>query len=215
MKIYYHYSLEGFSNGYLIGNEKTGKAVIVDPGVMNRELLAHIEKNRYQVDAVLVTHNHASHHNGLKTLLRIYSPKVYAADAELNGRHTMMLQGDGSFVAGGFTVRYFAVPGHSPDSLMFQIDHVLFTGDALSAGRLGETNNMYGKRNLLTHLKNKMMTLSDDIILLPGHGPPSTIGAERIYNCELSRDRLETGHAAVERIAGERLAGVMQEPYCI
>ncbi|HOC29518.1 MAG TPA: MBL fold metallo-hydrolase [Treponemataceae bacterium] len=204
MKIYYHFSREGFSNGYLVGNEKTGKAIVIDPGVMNRELLAHIEQNRYQLEAVLVTHNHASHHNGLKTLLKIYSPKVYAADAELNGRKTTMLQGDGSFSAAGFTVRYFSVPGHSPDSLMFQIEQVLFTGDALSAGRLGETNNVYGKRNLLTHLKNKLMTLSDDLILLPGHGPPTTIGAERMYNCELSRDRIETETAAVERLTGLR-----------
>ena len=204
MKIYYHFSREGFSNGYLVGNEKTGKAIVIDPGVMNRELLAHIEQNRYQLEAVLVTHNHASHHNGLKTLLKIYSPKVYAADAELNGRKTTMLQGDGSFSAAGFTARYFSVPGHSPDSLMFQIEQVLFTGDALSAGRLGETNNVYGKRNLLTHLKNKLMTLSDDLILLPGHGPPTTIGAERMYNCELSRDRIETETAAVERLTGLR-----------
>lgn len=185
MKIYYHYSREGFSNGFLVGNEKTGQAVIIDPGVMNNELLAHIEKNRFKIDAVLVTHNHESHHRGLRTLLRIYSPRVYAADSELRGKKTVLLQGDGTFAAAGFAIRYFAVPGHSPDSLMFQIENVLFTGDALTAGRLGTTNNMYGKRNLLAHLKNKMLNQSDDIIVMSGHGPPSTIGAERLFNSEL------------------------------
>lgn len=185
MKIYYHYSLEGFSNGYLVGNEKTGEALIVDPGVMNRELLEHIEKNRFRIDAVLITHNHVSHHRGLQTLLRIYNPKVYAADAELNGKRTILLQGDGTFAAAGFAVRYLAAPGHSPDSLMYQIEQTLFTGDSLSAGRLGGTNNVYGTRNLKTHLKNKMLNQDDATIILPGHGPPSTIGAERLFNFEL------------------------------
>ena len=185
MKIYYHYSKDGFSNGFIVGNEKTGEAVIIDPGVMNNELLEHIEKNRYKLDAVLVTHNHESHHRGLRPLLRIYSPRVYAADTELKGRKTVLLQGDGTFAAAGFAIRYFAVPGHSPDSLMFQIENVLFTGDAISAGRLGTTNNMYGKRNLLTHLKNKLLSQNDDIIIMSGHGPPSTVGAERLYNAEM------------------------------
>ena len=167
MKIYYHYSRDGFSNGYLVGNETTGEAIIIDPGVMNKEVLAHIETNHFRIQAVLVTHNHASHHRGLQTLLRIYNPKVYAADAELNGKKTVLLQGDGTFAAAGFAVRYYAVPGHSPDSLMFQIEHVLFTGDALSAGRLGQTNNIYGKRNLIAHLHNKLLGQVDSVILMP------------------------------------------------
>lgn len=186
MKIYFHYSLDGFSNGYLVGNEATGEAIVIDPGVMNRELLGHIEENRFSVAAVLVTHNHASHHRGLQTLLRVYNPKVYAADAELNGTKTVLLQGDGSFLAAGFTVRYFAVPGHSPDSLMYQIEKVVFTGDALFAGRLGGTNNVYGKRNLVTHLRSKLLDQNDATIIMPGHGPPSTIGAERLFNAELT-----------------------------
>lgn len=188
MKIYYHYSLEGFSNGYMVGNEKTGEAIIIDPGVMNKELLEHIEKNHFRIDSVLITHNHESHHGGLKTLLRIYNPKVYAADAELNGTQTVLLQGDGTFASAGFAVRYFAVPGHSPDSLMFQIEQVLFTGDSLSAGRLGGTNNAYGTRNLKMHLKNKMLNQDDSIIVMSGHGPPSTIGAERLFNFELMKN---------------------------
>lgn len=194
MKIYYHYSLEGFSNGYLVGNEKTGEAIVIDPGVMNKELLEHIEKNKFRIDAVLVTHNHESHHRGLETLLRIYNPRVYAADAELNGRKTVLLQGDGTFAAAGFAVRYFAAPGHSPDSLMFQIEQVLFTGDALSAGRLGVTNNVYGTRNLKTHLKNKMLSQDDAVIIMPGHGPPSSVGAERLFNFEL----MQVGNDEVE-----------------
>ncbi len=185
MKVYFHYSPHGFSNGYLVGNEKTGEAVIVDPGIMDREVLGHIERNRFWLSAVLVTHNHETHHKGLETLLRIYDPKVYAADDQLAGRKTVLLQGDGTFAAAGFAVRYYAVPGHSPDSVMFQIENVVFTGDALSAGRLGVTNNVYGKRNLLIHLRNKLLSQPDATIVMPGHGPPSTVASERLFNFEL------------------------------
>ncbi len=185
MKIYYHFSREGFSNEYLVGNCETGEAVIIDPGVMNSELLGQIERNKFKIDAVLVTHNHESHHSGLQTLLKIYSPRVYAADSELKGKKTVLLQGDGTFTAAGFSIRYYAVPGHSPDSLMFQIENVVFAGDALSAGRLGTTNNVYGRRNLLAHLKTKLLSMNDEIVVMSGHGPPSTVGAERLFNAEL------------------------------
>lgn len=192
MKIYFHYSADGFSNGYLVGNEKTSEAVMIDPGTMNEKLLSHIEKNRYNLTALLITHNHESHHRGLETMLRVFSPKVYAADAELKGVKTILLQGDGTFAAAGFPIRYYATPGHSPDSLMYQIENVIFCGDALSAGRIGTTNNMYGRRNLVTHLRNKMLSQNDDIILMPGHGPPSTIGAERLFNYELMQNETDS-----------------------
>lgn len=208
MKIWFHYSVEGFSNGYLVANEKTGEAVIVDPGVMNRELLAHIEKYRYKVVAILVTHNHSSHHKGLITLMRIYSPKVYAADAELSGQRTVLLQGDGTFAAAGFAIRYYAVPGHSPDSLMYQIENAIFTGDTISAGKIGTTNNIYGKRNLLTHLKNKLLTQNDNAVLFPGHGPPSTLRAERFFNSELMK-----GSGDETERSGEKFIFVAPEPF--
>ncbi len=200
MKIYYHYSLEGFSNGYLVANEETREAVMIDPGAITPRILEQIEKAPYKLSAVLVTHNHESHHRGLETLLRIYAPRIYAADSELKGIPVTMLQGNGTFLAAGFAIRYYSTPGHSPDSLMYQIEHVLFTGDSLSAGRLGSTNNVYGTRNLKTHLRKKMLNQEDSIILMPGHGPPSTIGAERLYNTELmhSDDNYHKGESEEE-----------------
>ncbi|HHU37394.1 MAG TPA: MBL fold metallo-hydrolase [Treponema sp.] len=205
MKIYFHYSVEGFSNGYLVGNEKTREAVMIDPGLMNQELLSHIEKNKYHLTSVLITHNHESHHSGLETLLRVFNPKVYAADAELKGIKTMILQGDGTFLAAGFPIRYFATPGHSPDSLMYQIKNVIFPGDALSAGRLGTTNNIYGRRNLVAHLRNKLLTQNDDIIVMPGHGPPSTIGAERLFNYELMQNEPDSTESVRHVVVGSSI----------
>ncbi|ULQ59561.1 MBL fold metallo-hydrolase [Brucepastera parasyntrophica] len=190
MKIYFHYSAPGFSNGYIIGNEETGKAIIIDPGIMDSTLLNHIEQNRFLLDAVLITHSHENHFRGLKTLLKIYAPKVYAADTELSGQKTVLLQGDGSFEAADFTIMYYAVPGHSPDSVLYQIGNVVFTGDSITAGLLGDTNNIYGKKNLLNNLQNKLFKQSKELFLFPGHGPPTTLEAERLFNFELIQSSL-------------------------
>ena len=72
MKLYQHYSLYGFANSYLLGDDETKRAVIVDPGEFNAGILNHVERNGFYVSAVLLTHNHIHHVRGLRTLLRIY-----------------------------------------------------------------------------------------------------------------------------------------------
>jgi len=85
MKLYQLYSLYGFSNVYLLGNDARKEALIVDPAEMNVAVLRYIEKNGYRLAAVLVTHNHAHHVRGLKTLLKIYDPTIYAANSQVLG----------------------------------------------------------------------------------------------------------------------------------
>ena len=77
MKIYYHLNSEGFSNTYVVANEKTKDVIIIDPGEMNDEIIEQIEVNEFKLTSVLITHNHKSHVNGLKTMLKIYSPRIF------------------------------------------------------------------------------------------------------------------------------------------
>ena len=185
MKIYHHYSLYGFSNVYLVGNDETKEALVVDPAEMNAALLGHIEKNGYALKAVLVTHNHPHHIRGLKTLLKIYDTQVYAANASVAGFPSKALRDGETIQTCGLTVEVFSVPGHSPDSLVFKIDGALFTGDALHAGLIGKTLSSYNAVTLADRLKSKILAQADDFIILPGHGPPSTVGTERRFNVGL------------------------------
>ena len=69
MKIYPHYSHEGFVNSYLVGNEVSREALIIDPGKITDEVIGHIEKNGYTLSGVCITHNHIRHYGyGLPTL---------------------------------------------------------------------------------------------------------------------------------------------------
>lgn len=183
MKIYPHYSSGGFVNSYLVGNESSGEALIIDPGTVTGELINHIEKNGYQLTGVCITHNHFSHHGyGLKTLLKIYSPQIYAADHTLVNKQGKTLRGDCTLSIAGFTVKCFSIPGHSPDSYIFKIKNSIFTGDSLTAGIIGKTLHNFAAKSLTENLNKKLFTYNDTLLLFPGHGPPSTIGVERHYN---------------------------------
>ena len=68
--------------------------------------------------------------------------------------------------------------------MMFQIGNILFTGDALSAGLVGSTNSKYSDFILKSNIEQKIYSQQDGIILMPGHGPPTTIEAAKAFNVE-------------------------------
>ncbi|MCQ2981348.1 MAG: MBL fold metallo-hydrolase [Treponemataceae bacterium] len=199
MKLYFFMNIDGFSNCYLVVNESTGDAILVDPGKMTKQIIERIENGNLHLKAVLITHNHGSHSRGLETLRKIYSPKIYAADWEVAGNETIVLKGDGVIRVSGFTVGYMSVPGHSPDSMCYKIGRVIFTGDSLTAGLTGSTNNSYAKKTLISAIQQKILNQNDDIALLPGHGPPSSVGAEKQFNTDFGF-QLDTLESAFNQV---------------
>lgn len=186
VKIYFHLNLGGFSNCYVVTNDKTNEAIIIDPGRITEEIINQIEDNHYNLRAILVTHNHGSHVNGMKTLQKIYRLKIYGADWEVAGNDTTVITGDGKLRIAGLSVRYMALPGHTADSMVYKIGNVLFTGDVISAGRIGGTTSSYGDRVLRANIKKKIFSQNDNTIIMPGHGPPTCVGAEKLYNNEIN-----------------------------
>ena len=186
MKIYMHVGIEGFTNSYIVVNEQTREALIVDTEKVTKMLIKQIEENHLKICGVLVTHNHKKHVAGLRTLRKIYSFKTYAADYEIAGEESVALKGDGLIRLAGMDINYFSLPGHSSDSILYKIGGVIFTGDAISNGIIGTTTSIYAKQMLIRNINEKIMSQNDDIALLPGHGPPTTIGAEKKYNQDLN-----------------------------
>ncbi len=182
MKIYFHLSLDGFTNCYVVTNPFTKEALIVDPGIITKEIINQIESDHYTLKAILITHNHPSHVRGVTTLKRIYNPVVYAADYDVDGNDTYVLNGDGSVKIAGLNVTYMALPGHTSDSLAYKIGRVIFTGDALTSGMIGTTSSNYAERTLKSNIETKILSQHDDTVLMPGHGPPTSVGAEKKFN---------------------------------
>jgi len=191
MTIFFHYSLYGFANVYLIGNDITMEAAIVDPAAFTIGLLDFIEDKGYTVTTALITHNHAHHVDGLKTLLRIYDATVYSSNSTIGEVSCIMVRDGETFTVCGLDVQAVSVPGHSADSMVYKLGKVVFTGDALHAGLIGKTMSQYGNRLLKEQLTRKVLSLPEDCIVLPGHGPPSSIGAEKLFNLGWSKSLKE------------------------
>ena len=185
MKFFSLFSRVGFSNTYLVGPDGGGDAVLIDPGVFDAPLLQAIEGNRLYVRSILVTHTHNAHINGIRSLLKVYEATIYANQPsvlDFPARH--IAEGD-LLSLGGFEVRVIETPGHSIDSLSFLVGHMLFTGDALSAGDIGKTRDGYARGLLLETVRRKLLPLGDETLIFPGHGPPSKVGIEKLYNPSL------------------------------
>lgn len=187
MKVYTHVSLEGYTNSYTILNddEAVKQAIVVDPGKITMDVINLIEEGGYTLVGVLITHAHTHHIQGLRTLCRIYTPTIYAADTEIYGIGCSVLNGDGVIRVANLNVEHFSVPGHSIDSMVYKIEDLLFTGDTLNSGVTGSTLNVYSHRMLCNRIKDKLFSLSDSTIVLPGHGSPGTIGSERQFNIDI------------------------------
>lgn len=182
MLIYYFINKNGFSNCYIIANERTKETIIIDPSDITEDIINTLESNSFHLSSVLVTHNHKTHIQGIKILTKIYSPKIFGADWEIEGKRTIFLAGEGKIKTAGLTVHYMLVSGHSSDSMIYKIGNALFIGDVLSAGKIGSTNSSYSKYELCTNITQKILSQQDNTIMFPGHGPPTTVESEKQFN---------------------------------
>jgi glyoxylase-like metal-dependent hydrolase (beta-lactamase superfamily II) len=189
MKVFFHYCTFGFSNCYILGTDidaPDGKgpreALIIDPGSMDNTILHFIEDDDYALQGILITHDHLNHVHGLKTLKRIYNIPIFGVNPMIRNYHTVLMKDGETIDIGPFQIETITVPGHSVDSAVYRIGHFLFTGDALSAGLVGRTASSYALANQMSALRSKVLSLPGDYTVLPGHGPPTTLEAERKFN---------------------------------
>ncbi len=185
MKILSHFPAIGVSNTYLIGPDNGGDAVLVDPGQFDVELLNLIEDNGFYIKAVLATHDHGNHVQGLKTLLKIYNADIFAGSDHVLGFPSTTVNDGEIFRAAGFDVEVQYVIGHSFDSRIYKVGTVLFTGDIISAGRCGTTLTTHNREFMLEAIKEKIFPYDDEILIFPGHGPPTSVGIEKKWNPEI------------------------------
>ncbi len=185
MKLFCHQNKSGSNNCYVVGsdpdqNEKV--ALIIDPGHIDQQIIDFIENNDYTLGGILVTHEHNNHVRGIQTLMRLYKTAIFAANPLIAGYKTTMVRDGDVFRVQPFRIEVFSIPGHAADAVIYNIDMLLFTGDSLSAGLTGATSSYYAERVQANALQSKIFSLPGDYIVLPGHGPPSSMGVERQAN---------------------------------
>ncbi|MBQ7159320.1 MAG: MBL fold metallo-hydrolase [Treponema sp.] len=191
MKVYFHLNIDTFSNTYVVVDEHSKCAVIIDPGKPTNEVLKQIETDGYRLCAALITHNHEENIRGLKTLKRIYDFNTYAADIDVATTADTTIKGEGILKFGGIAVEYFALPGHTADSIVYKIGSVLFTGDVISAGEIGSTTSSYAKELLCRGIQSKIFTQNDDTVIMSSHGPMTSVAAEKMYNLDAATPQIQ------------------------
>lgn len=192
---------------YVISAPDRTDAVVIDPGFDVETILQMLKHDGRTLAAILNTHGHVDHIAGNSALKHAYpdapiiigrNEEKLLTDPELNlsapfgvnieSPPADRLVDDGDRLeVGGFTFEVREIPGHSPGSVVYLCDGFapafVFGGDVLFAGSVGRTDFPGGDhQTLLTGIVEKLLSLPDDTRIHPGHGPVTTIGAERRSN---------------------------------
>ncbi len=185
------------TNVYLVYDEETKDAFIVDPGYEFRKIYDDIERLGLKPQYIILTHGHGDHTGGIDLMKKTFPGiKLVASDKErklLYKRHLSM--GKGGIVAdmevsdgdsmdiGNMHLEFISTPGHTPGGMCIKLDDMLFSGDTLFRMSVGRTDFPGGNMDdLLTSIKDKLFLLPDETRVFPGHMEETTIGIEKRYN---------------------------------
>lgn len=185
-------------NSYVVADPVAREAFIIDPGADPERIEKFIEKDGLDLKFIINTHGHGDHiaangyfdvpiyiheddadflHDPNKNLSSAFGfPIVSSSPSKL------LKDGD-KLAIGDMVLEILHTPGHTPGSICIKTDGVVFTGDTLFKDGVGRTDFEYGDDEALAiSIRNKLLKLSDDTAIYPGHGDASTIGEERRNN---------------------------------
>jgi hydroxyacylglutathione hydrolase len=181
-----NFSSFGLSNSYLLGPDGGGDAVMIDAGTFDSSLLKVIEENKLYLRYILLTHAHESHTEGLRTIRKIYDTQIFSYRQAVFDFQATRLRDYMKIACGQFEFEVFETPGHTGDSLIYRYKNMLFTGDTLFAGSIGSSPDEYARRLIISSIREKILTLDENLIIFPGHGPPTNLEIEKKFNLDLN-----------------------------
>jgi glyoxylase-like metal-dependent hydrolase (beta-lactamase superfamily II) len=171
-------------NAYVVYEQDSRKAWVFDTGTDCNSLISFIEEDGLKVDSILLTHTHRDHISCLgKLKCKFPSANIYVHKTEQIDQSILIEEG---FQQSLDSLKLIALHthGHSVGGMSYIIDGlsspVAIVGDAIFAGSMG--GGMVSFADALNTNREKLMTLSEETIICPGHGPMSTIAEEKLYN---------------------------------
>ena len=191
-------------NCWVVGNRRTGEAVCIDPGDQPDEVLALARDMGVTIKAIANSHAHVDHILGVRGVRDATGARflLHARDLDLlrtgwrdaatrfgidagggpPDPDAFVADGDDVEVA-GLKLRAIATPGHTPGSVSYYADGLLFSGDTLFRGSIGRTDLPGGDFDReMQSITGELLSLPDDTVVLPGHMEETTIAFERDHN---------------------------------
>lgn len=192
------------SNCVIVWDDETRDGVVFDTGGDPHRIIDYIEQNKINVHAIMLTHGHVDHVSGTNKVKEATGARVYLHEddwktAEHTPRQCLMfgipvedpplldekiLDGD-TFEFGTLELEAMHTPGHSPGSTIFRFTkepELLIAGDLLFAGSIGRVDLPGGSNSRMKESLERIKQLPDDLVVISGHGPQTTIGKEKRTN---------------------------------
>ena len=191
------------ANNYLIIDEKSKEAVLIDCSSARQEFINSIKNSGVKLKYILLTHGHFDHILGVDKFKEVFGTDAYIAkedieQVELTPKFMPILAGmesveiksihnylkDGDIIkVGDIEIKAIATPGHTPGGMSYLIGDKLFSGDTLFHRSIGRCDFPGGSLDtIIKSIKEKLFTLPDDTEVFPGHGEKTTIAYEKKYN---------------------------------
>ncbi len=190
------------ANCYIVMEKETSKAIVIDPGGDFDNIKNLIENKNLKVDYILLTHAHADHIGAVYELKNYTKAKVLVHEedyemlrnskinhSDLIGDKTIEIDADvklkdnDEISIGKIKFKIIHTPGHSKGSICIKFGKVIFTGDTLFEGSIGRTDLEGGSfEEIIKSIKEKIITLPNDTVVYPGHGPSTTVENEKANN---------------------------------
>lgn len=191
------------ANNYLLCDEKSGEAILIDCSSAEEEYINQIKHSGVNLKCILLTHGHFDHILGVDKFKKVFGIDAYVSKDDLSQVKLVpdMMQmfagmmpvniseikhfvSDGDvFTIGDTKIKAISTPGHTKGGMCYLVENNLFSGDTLFQGSVGRCDLVDGDfKQIVNSIQNKLFKLPDDVIVYPGHGPNTSIGYEKKYN---------------------------------
>ena len=187
-----------WNNNYVVIDTESHEAILIDCSNATDEIMNYIKDQKASLKYILLTHGHFDHVLGVNYFKNNYHVPVYLAEkdkqllSQINSYMSFLHMSDVDvpkidgyiddkiFTIGSYTIKIISTPGHTPGSVCYQLNNLVFSGDTLFHNSHGRTDFPGGNdEDMKNSLKLLFHTLSDDTIVYPGHGENTIIQAER------------------------------------